>query len=255
MKRLSSLLVGIDGSERSERAARQAIGLARQSRGTVTLLHVGDWTEAIADQHARLRGHDVPVHYLAAAGDPAVELVAAADSVRADLVVIGTRGRFGARRVLLGSVAEAVVRAARTSVLVVRGEPIPTGYGTVLVGTDFSPYSTAALEQGIAVAAEGATVEVAHWWRRPMDASIDMASIAADRGRDLVERRATARVHLGFHGAEGEPATGLVERAALLDCDLVAVGTHGYDGVRRLLLGSVAEQVVRHAPCAVLVAR
>lgn len=255
MKRLSSLLVGIDGSERSERAARQAIELARQSRGTVTLLHVGDWTEAIADQHGRLRGHGVPVQYLAAAGDPAVELVAAAENVRADLVVLGTRGRFGARRVLLGSVAEAVVRAARTSVLVVRGEPIPTGYRTILVGTDFSPYSSPALEQGIALAADGAEVEMAHWWRRSVDDAIDMASIVAERGRHLLERWATGRVRVGFHAREGEPATALVERAALLDCDLVAVGTHGYDGVRRLLLGSVAEQVVRHAPCAVLVAR
>jgi nucleotide-binding universal stress UspA family protein len=255
MKRFSSLLVGLDGSERSERAARQAIALARQSHGSVTLLHVGDHDQAVAAQHGRLRGHGVPVTYRSAVGDPAVELVAAAEAARADLVVLGTRGRYGAWRVLLGSVAEAVVRAARASVLVVRGDPVATGYERVLVGTDFSPCSAPALEQGMAVATDGAEVEVAHWWRPVVGDVGDVAATVAGRGQELIRRHASSRVRLGFHAAEGAPANALVERATLLDCDLVAVGAHSHDGLRRLLLGSVAEQVVRHAPCAVLVAR
>jgi nucleotide-binding universal stress UspA family protein len=256
MKPLTSLAVGFDGSPRSAAAARQAVALARQLGASVTLIHVGDRDEGVAAEHARLRDHGVPVSYLAVHGDVAPALVGAATAIGADLVVVGSHGRFGGRRVLLGSVAEAVVGLATSSVLVTRGEAV-AGYREILVGTDFSPYALPALARACQVAADDAGVHVVTFTGPDPGArgpACDDPAIA-DRGHALLAAHPDPRVRLTFRALIGEPADGLPALADRDGSDLVVVGTHGYRGVRRLVLGSVSVRVVRHAPCAVLVAR
>jgi nucleotide-binding universal stress UspA family protein len=173
------------------------------------------------------------------------------------------------KRWLLGSVAERVVRLAPCSVLVTRGEAPAGGYQRVVIGTDFSASATRAVEHALPLLAPEAEVKLIHSWPGPW-AIPEAAIVAYDSMRSAVldqisdaSRRLTAtlrergREDVRVEGRSGEapPAVALTEAATELHADLVVVGSHGRRGVRRFLLGSVAEVTVRHAPCSVLVSR
>ena len=74
------------------------------------------------------------------------------------------------------------------------------------------------------------------------------------QGEQLLARKEVSGVELHFHVASGTPTPGILDWLATHHHDLAAVGSHGRRGIRRGVLGSVAESVVRHAPCSVLVA-
>jgi nucleotide-binding universal stress UspA family protein len=184
-----------------------------------------------------------------------------------DLVVMGTHGRTGFRRVLLGSVAEKVVRLAPCSVLVVRGRADAPVRRHVLCPVDLSEGSKRAAELAAELAAAaGARLTLLHVLQLPAAHGPELSlpnyleDIEGAATRLLDEWAGTLRVRskvtVATCTAIGSPAS---EILTMLDTepsvDLVVVGSHGRKGLGRLLLGSVAEQVVRHAPCPVLVAR
>lgn len=200
-------------------------------------------------------------------GVPWAAIMAVLEDAAFDLVVIGTRGRTGLSRILLGSVAEKVVRHAPCSVLAVHPDGESKAFSNILVPVDFSESSRHATELAAAIAVPGgAGITLFHVVDIPVAYSGEPAipGFIRDldkRSNDLLESWATqlrsktavpvvTRSRIGRPGAqtlavlENEPAI-----------DLVAVGTHGRTGVSRVLLGSVAEKIVRHAPCPVLVAR
>jgi nucleotide-binding universal stress UspA family protein len=227
--------------------------------------------QELDERSARARAAGVPVTQILRRGRPDDVVPEVAAEVGADLVVIATHGRTGIRRFLLGSVAEHVVRRSPVSVLVIRGAVAPdTEFRKVLVATDFSPASDKAVRQAIALSAPGATIEVVHVWQYPpgawgLGALADrtealqavqsaLTTGAMQRGQRLLDDWKDCGRRLSFDVLHGPPASVLTSRAEVQDFDLIAVGTHGYRGFRRFLLGSVAEATVRHAPCSVLVA-
>ncbi|MEO7731504.1 MAG: universal stress protein [Kofleriaceae bacterium] len=184
-----------------------------------------------------------------------------------DVIVIGTHGRTGLARILLGSVAEAVVRHAPCPVIVVRPEVAPGPFTHVLCPVDFSASGHQAMElAGRLAQPDGAGITLLHVVELPVAYSgeLQLAGIYRDLDKasvDLLEEWAkelrtktivpvTTRCRIGYPGAE---------TLAVLDedrtFDLVVMGSHGRTGIARALLGSVAEKVVRHARCSVLVAR
>jgi nucleotide-binding universal stress UspA family protein len=218
----------------------------------------------------RLLGQGVEVSHVVIDGMPDAALAASAVELGADLIVVGTHGRTGLRRLLLGSVAEKTVRLAASSVLVARGTPgaAEGGYRRVVVGTDYSPLGDLAVTRALEHAAAGAHVHVMHAWQLPTQSAPETAAVVAELRGALAEETQRLGVERlrGWRGArpdvvlvaetsEAPAQEALIERAEALGADLIAVGSHGRRGVRRLLLGSVAESVVRHAPCSVLVAR
>ncbi|WP_435347575.1 universal stress protein [Haloarchaeobius sp. HRN-SO-5] len=135
------LLVPVDGSPESEAAVERAVRIAEQDDAALTFLHVVDTAvlgldarvEAIIDnleaeaqrllEEAVEEAHAVgiePVDRRIESGSPAETILDVADETGADLVVVGSHGRTGLDRFLLGSVSERVVRRAPVSVLVVR---------------------------------------------------------------------------------------------------------------------------------------
>ncbi len=139
------ILVPTDFSDCAAAAQATAVDLARRLGGEIVLLHVlveaplyGEgllsaprvqsvydaqrkWAEgALAAQTADLRGDGIKASWRAMAGVPFEEIVSIAVEECADMIVIGTHGRTGLNRVLLGSVAERVIRLARCPVLTVR---------------------------------------------------------------------------------------------------------------------------------------
>jgi nucleotide-binding universal stress UspA family protein len=206
--------------------------------------------------------------------DEAIALTATELGV--DLVVLGTHGRTGITRFLLGSQAEHIARRSPVSALVVRapregGGPEAAGpdYTRILVGTDFSPACEKALREAIKLSAPGALIEIAHVWQYPpgtwgMEALADKTGAmgalrdavtagATERGQQLVEQYGDQGRTLRFQLLHGPTASVLTTRAESEKFDLIAVGTHGRRGFRRFLLGSVAEAAMRHAHCSVLI--
>jgi nucleotide-binding universal stress UspA family protein len=182
------------------------------------------------------------------------------------LIVIGTHGRTGLSRVLMGSVAELVVRHAPCPVLTVRPGNEPAPYTHVLCPIDLSKPAREAMN----VAAElvkpgGAGITLLHVLELPVSYTGDLAipdfhreldaRSAALLDRWTAELKANVSVPVMQRTRIGRPGAQIL---AFLDddrtFDLVVMGSHGHIGLERMLLGSVAEKVVRHARCPVLVA-
>ncbi len=184
-----------------------------------------------------------------------------------DLIVLGTEGRTGLRRVLLGSVAEKVVRHAACSVLAVRGKNGTSAFKHILCPIDFSQGSRAAMEQAARLAdPDGLGITLLHVLDLPVRFSGEpkVAGFTEDLDRQgarllgewAAELRTRVSVPVVTRTRIGSPGT---QTLSVLEAeptfDLVVVGSHGRTGLGRVLLGSVAERIVRHAPCPVFVAR
>jgi nucleotide-binding universal stress UspA family protein len=207
-------------------------------------------------------------------GAPYAAIVSRAEAAGADLIVVGGQGATGLKRLLLGDVAERVVRYAHCPVLVARPGPKT---GRILVGTDFSdpalPAVAAAADQAIQ---RSARVTIVHSLDLPQPASVPMhTDIGPELGAQLGapslpdkaelhrvahERLASAIARFNLAAADpvvtdGPPTTDIPRLAAELPAELVIVATAGRTGISRVMLGSVAEAVVRAAPCSVLVVR
>jgi nucleotide-binding universal stress UspA family protein len=136
------------------------------------------------------------------------------------------------------------------------------GLRTILHPTDFSDRSQCAYALACALAREsGARLLVVHVVQPPpFITQGDIAKAlrrAEDYRRDLADRLRRLQCESGdiemeFKLEDGEPSAEILRMAEEYDCDLIVMGTHGRTGFRRLLMGSVAEEVVRRAACPVL---
>jgi universal stress protein E len=220
---------------------------------------------------ATLKGGGVPVSTKLTVDHPDVAIADTASGVGADLVVTGTHGRTGFQRFLLGSTAERVVRLSRVPVLVAR-PPLPAAgrFRRILVPTDFSPASERALALACKLAAPDAAIDILHVWQFPAraqallgspsavhgDVGDELKAVFAEQADALRSRHQTEQQTLRSFQEVG-PAASTIQQWLEADggYDLVALGSHGERGFRRLFLGSVAERITRHAPCSVLVCR
>jgi nucleotide-binding universal stress UspA family protein len=185
-----------------------------------------------------------------------------------DLIVMTTHGRTGFARWLMGSVSERLLRVAPCSVLVVRGmgPAHSPRVARILVAVDLSEHSRHALQASAELAARlGASLEALHVWAVPFfaEAGASRAGLL-ERMRDnaraeldsFVEQSALAAgVSVERSVVSGAPTKAISEHAADRKPDLLVLGTHGYGGVKRMVLGSVAEALARYAACATLIVR
>lgn len=286
------ILCAIDFSPASEHAVRFAVDLARQWDAELVLAHAWYIPSSAIMIESTYTGDDIQrlvdsaAHGLEAALRDATELGAKRVTSRLingvpwravtdlldadpefDLVVTGTQGRTGIKRVLLGSTAEAIARHAPCSTLAVHPGTQPARFANVLCPTDFSPSSLHAIDLAIKLVAPEGCLTLLHVIEAPVSyvgavesiefmRGLDVRSTEhldklADRVRTQTKARVMLRNRVGNAGSE---------TLAVLDddagFDLVAMGSHGRTGLRRMLVGSVAEKVMRHAArCPVLVAR
>lgn len=201
-------------------------------------------------------------------GSPAGIIVSVAEDLGADLIVlsaVSSPDTIGP----LGSVALRVVRHARSPVLVVRpGEAT----GPVLSASDLTdPGFPAVLAGAYLAEGLGANLSVIHVVELPPPAPMAPEAVGVGLGFAMTgteyqllreaasDSLASAMTKLGLKGQtlveEGIPAVSIVAAARRLKARLLVVGTEGRTGLRRMLLGSTAEQALRAAPCSVLVVR
>jgi nucleotide-binding universal stress UspA family protein len=225
-------------------------------------------------------GAENRVEWRMEAGDAATEIIRVAQETPTDLIVMGTAGRTGLWRLLRGSVAEQVIRKAACPVLTVKAsrsrgttstwtrtdeasllDTLRTEeITTILHPTDFSESSQAAFQLACALARDhGARVIAFHGVPRPESFSGEAlaGTFPGDYHTQHWEalrniRPSYPEVGITHRLDEGDPTTLILQAARASRCDLIVMGTHGRTGLKRLLMGSVADQVVRKAPCPVL---
>ena len=293
------ILLPTDFSGFSSQALRHALALARRFNARLKVVHViqgfypvGDAMLAAAPPAEGRKMAESDTHaFMAAArdagidydleireGNPWREILAAAVQMPADLVVMGTHGRSGPERFLLGSVAEKLSHRLPCPVITVgqeegRAWEAPSLIGRILCATDFSENSERAFRLALSLAASlGARVTLLH-------AIEHMPDLGAARYRPVVpdvepllkeiERAASERLGKAVDALKGEFAG--VEVTARLGAgrayqeiirvadderaDLIVVGSQGHGVLEHLLSGSNAQQVIRRATCAVLTVR
>lgn len=296
MIQITRVLCPVDFSEFSRHALRHAIAVAGWYEASVTVLHV--FTNVpnmdvpgvpLADPNHELlitsmqafagpTPPGVPVSFVArCASDTPAEIVGQAKTLMSDLIVIGSHGRSGFERLLLGSVAEKVVRKSPCPVMVVpprasdaRGAGlIHGGRPRILCALDFSDASLGALEYAISLAEEADadltlfhSIEVPPELRQPIpvpaDFNIDQCHAAAEaeclvRLRELVPPSVRTYCHVETAVREGAAYRQVLRLAAEQTTDLIVMGVHGRGAVDLLLFGSNTARVIRAAACPVLI--
>ncbi len=276
---MRAIVAGIDLTAIGRRVADRAGMIAQETGADLTLVHVLEPVgEAMIDRDlARvMRDHQTTVAHEITAwvserttasvdlevvkGSPSWELVSRAKT--SDLVVVGSSS---VDAFAVGPVSMSVARMSTTDVLVVRRQPrVP--YRRILAAVDFSEGSRAAVARADVVFPEAEITALyslpSRFDRILVGAGLFNEEIEASRGSRL--QAATDRMlefagswegHLKTLVIDGPPAETIEEIVRRRNADLVVVGNRGATATRMVLLGTVAEGLVREAPCDVLVVR
>ncbi|MEX2401979.1 MAG: universal stress protein [Rhodothermales bacterium] len=201
---------------------------------------------------------------------PAPAILDYADNQDVDLIVMGTHGRRGVSRLVLGSVAEEVVREAKCAVMTIRkpeGEvPDHVDMTSVLVPFDFSEHAEQALAHAKELAAAfGARIELLHVIEEQLhpafygitvqsiyDLDPDIEQKSVDHMKEAFESIAGPDVRVAYEARGGSPAREIADYADEIGASLIVMGTHGLTGLEHFLLGSTTERVLRRAKVPVL---
>lgn len=208
-------------------------------------------------------------------GIPSERIVVAAEAHKADLVVVGSHGRSGLEHVLLGSTAERVVKGVSCPVLTVpahhRGRNESFSHGStnairmhsILLATDLSEWSLPTAEYALQIARKfKASVTILHvmeWRSLGVDFTVsayssweELRKSVEARLWDMTERVKSEGAPAQYLIRTGSPSDAILEVEREQACDMIVMGTHGRHGVSHLLVGSIAEAVLRRADCPVL---
>jgi nucleotide-binding universal stress UspA family protein len=203
------------------------------------------------------------------------EVVVQADLLDADVIVVGSHGRSGFERLLLGSTADRILRKARRPVLVVpahAGEghgPLVMPFKRIVCPIDFADSSLKALEYALRLAEEAdAQLTLLHAIELPpelhefLPMGTDVATMrsAAERARHarleaLVPQDARTYCTIATRVTEGKVYRQILDGAAETAADLIVMGVHGRGAVDVAVFGSNTQAVVRTAVCPVLTVR
>jgi nucleotide-binding universal stress UspA family protein len=285
---LHTIVCATDFSPASEHAMRVAVRFASEANAELVLLHAwyippsafadtfpaGVIDKLVADARHRL---EAAVQECVAAGAkrvaselltgvPWAEVVEHLEKRAADLCVIGTHGRTGIARIVMGSVAEQIIRHAPCPVVAIRPDAEVKPFARVLVPTDFSESAAYAADLAADLVLPNGTITLLHVNEVPLTYSREysigelvrdlgkLTAAALDREAARLKTKTNARIEVrsrtGYPGAQT-----LAELDDDRSYDLVVLGSHGRTGIKRALMGSVAEKVVRHARGPVLVAK
>lgn len=269
------ILVAVDAFGASRGAIRFGATLTKALGGRLTLVHVLSPSEEPRDAQALLRSAQADAaKWGAQAATRRVEVGAPVDAILrvgrkigADMLIVGTHGRVGVARLFLGSVAEALTKHAPWPVGVVRKlDDSSAGIGPLLAPTDFSEGASHAIRAAALLARRlGTRVVVLHVLSEAVAAKGDDDPKAVQRAalvlrrdaesklRSVIETLGLTREQVDLHAVTGVDSDQIVKTAQKIRAGCIVMGTRGLTGLPRALLGSVTDQVLRRAPCPVIV--
>jgi nucleotide-binding universal stress UspA family protein len=299
---MRTVIVPLDGSALAEQALPWATALAHRSGAPMLLVSIidipveyGAWGAGsamalgneldtwVASQKTYLDAlaskiTDTTVTTIARVGMPGSELLNIINGTDAPIVVMSSHGRTGARRLLLGSVANRIVREANCPVMVIRGSTEqqataqPATFDKILVPLDGSEFAERALTDALDVI-DGSqldlhlvrVVEIPSLWMPGPDVPIDYGLVqeytdaVADEAQDYIAKLGEKLKEDGrtvtWEVRDGQPAQEILRAAETFGASVIAMSTHGRGGIGRLFFGSVAERVLHEATVPLLLIR
>jgi nucleotide-binding universal stress UspA family protein len=302
MIEIRRILCPVDFSDYSRRALDHAIAIARWYESTVTALHVfspaliapygpgpivfepivltlADRDQLLANTKAFIEAETAPgvaIEAVIREGNTAAQILDQATKMSADLLVIGTHGRSGFERLLLGSVAEKVLRKARCPVLTVPRrlpDAVPSGpvvFKRILCAVDFSESSMHALKYALSLAQEAdGCLTILHVLGAEFVGQVGLGeehvSLAAlqrqheEEARKLLEK-AVPESTAAYCKADtmllrGKPWREILRIASDRQAELIVMGVQGRGAADLMFFGSTTQHVVREATCPVLTLR
>ncbi|MBI5206001.1 MAG: universal stress protein [Nitrospirae bacterium] len=287
--KLERLLLPTDGSEFSEGAVREAINLAKTCSSklfAVSVIETNPEYETIAPQlvekaekearqhlesvKARALKEGVDCEIIAHQGEePYRYIVEEAERNKADMIVMGRRGRTGLKRLMMGSETARTIGHAPCNVLVVP-RAAKLEFKNILIATDGSKHSDAAATEAVGIAKRcgsglivisvvpsesSSPFDIVHSEMQKgliADEELKVAENNVRKVKDPAEKEGIKTTGLVY---SGRPYEAIIETAKEKKADLIVIGSHGRTALARLLMGSVAERVIGTAECAVLVVK
>jgi nucleotide-binding universal stress UspA family protein len=288
------ILCATDFSDFSNHAIPYGIALAREFKARLFLCHVidlssaaiyGEAVLALEEQQKRMTKHaqdemtrlmskeSIDWEPLITVGNAAHEIARLAADKKIDIAIGASHGRAGLKRFILGSVTERLMRTLPCPLLVVRsperGFVTPADQAItlkrILVGCDFSPNSSLALQYGLSLAQEfQADLHLVHVMQPPHDDYLrkpgeakpdihrDLAAEINSRLADIVPEEALTWCKPVTVLLAGRPHDEITKYAMVNDIDLIILGVRGYGLVESLFVGSTTDRVMRRASCPVL---
>jgi nucleotide-binding universal stress UspA family protein len=302
MIEIRRILCPVDFSDFSRRALDHAVAIARWYESTITTMYVylpvavtayapgpiavepimlsgSDRTQLLDDLRRFVETESAPgltIETIVREGPAAAEIVREANTMKADLLVMGTHGRSGFERLLLGSVTEKVLRKAGCPVLTVPRrlpDAVPAGpvlFKRILCPVDFSDSSMQALKYALSLAQEAdARLTVAHVLTgdlvpdfRVGDDNVSLAAFQREREeearqllKDAIPEKVAAYCSAESTIVRGKPWQEILRLASERAADLIVMGVQGRGAADLAVFGSTTQHVVREAACPVLTLR
>jgi len=278
------ILVAVDGSDSSLHALHQAMALARAEKGAITVISVapsytGDLSlvgvrenvndmilaphqKALDEALETANKSDIRIRTILEIGDPLEKIVEIAEDLNSDLIVVGVRGGNPTRTVIMGSVAARVIGFSHVDVLTA---PMNSeiNLDRILLAVDGSRSSdratSVAFELQLSYGSKLVVLSVADIPSHLYGLDVNVAERMLKEAREILD---PILINANEHDVliepifrEGDPAAIINQTAIEKQIGLTIIGSHGRTGLKRLLMGSVAERVIGHAPCPVLVTR
>ncbi len=294
MFKINKILCPLDFSRCSRVALKNAIELAKKVKGELHLFHAilmyeddsykpddrlpdnivsYDLIEEISNQKLNTIANDHAgdsfklVTASSRAFSAAEEILTYAEDNQVDLIVMGTHGRTAVSHILLGSVAERVIRMAKCPVMTFRRDSKNLGdYKKILVPIDFSDHSKLALRYALELANfYQAEITLFHSFDHQIHPSFyasgptsifeidsELKQKASDALAEFRDEAGKPKIPTRYVFAEGTAYHEIVEQTKKEPYDLLVIATHGLKGLEHFLIGSTTEKVIRHAELPVL---
>lgn len=269
--KMEKLLLSTDGSLACEGAEREAINLAKICGSKLLIISVAEIPEfpefietpttaekleADVKRHLdslkeNARKEGVSCEIIFGSGvEPYHQIVEEAAKNNVEMIIMGTRGRTGLPRLMVGSVTARVIGHTSGKVLVVPKDARLV-LEKILIATDGSIYSEFACREAISILklARG-SLTVLSVAKREENLSAAKASVAL--AKEIAEKEG---IKVETMTLEGEPYEIIVKTADQSNAGLIVMGSHGRSGIEKLFMGSVTERVIGHARCPVLVVK
>ncbi len=272
-----NILIPTDGSECSEGAVREAIRLSKRFSSKLYIMNVIETNpefEALAPdiiEKLEIKAREYLINVKNRADKEGIVcetivhqgedtyrfIIEEAVKRNADLIVMGRRGRTGLMRLMMGSVTARTIGHSPVDVMVVPRNAF-VELKNIVVATDASKYSQVAAERAINIAESTGASLFAVAVTRPdaVESRIKESDDALTRIKMEAEKKG---VKIKTEHIKNKPHEKIyeviIEFAKKNGADLIVVGSHGRTGITKLLMGSVAERIIGHSDCAVLVAK
>ena len=277
MQTIQHVLCPVDLSEPSAQALRYAAAFSSVVNADLTVLYVRTAAAHQRDlrsaSHASLAtfasnviGVGPSLRMLERQGEPVVEILGTTVNSASDIIVMGTHGRTGLKRLLLGSVAERVIRRSPIPVLAVPSAAAEGFIRSVLCAVDLSEPSSRAVDYGASIAAAaGARLVLAHaleWSEETESLPGSGNSLLPSSEDDAIARlselltpemreRCAPELVVGY----GRPADEVLRFVRERHVDLVVLGIRRRNPIGLVVFGSTTQQLIRDGACAVLTVR